>query len=53
MRIPLSIMFFILIVETAYTQDKIIAKDLTKKELRSLKRKKLLKNKNSNMKNAD
>ena len=40
MRIPLSIMFFILIVETAYTQDKIIAKDLTKKELRSLKRKK-------------
>ena len=40
MRIPLSIMFFILIVETAYTQDKIIAKDLTKKELRFLKRKK-------------
>lgn len=40
MRIPLSIMFFILIVETAFTQDKIIAKDLTKKELRSLKRKK-------------
>ena len=33
-------MFFILIVETAYTQDKIIAKDLTKKELRFLKRKK-------------
>ena len=33
-------MFFILIVETAFTQDKIIAKDLTKKELRSLKRKK-------------
>ena len=34
------LMFFILIIATAYTQDKIIAKDLTKKELRSLKRKK-------------
>ena len=33
-------MFFILIIATAYTQDKIIAKELTKKELRSLKRKK-------------
>ena len=40
MRIPLFLMFFILIIATAYTQDKIIAKDLTKKELRSLKRKK-------------
>ena len=40
MRIPLFLMFFILIIASAYTQDKIIAKDLTKKELRSLKRKK-------------
>jgi hypothetical protein len=40
MRISISLLFFILISATAYTQDKIVAKDLTKKELRSLKRKK-------------
>ena len=40
MRISLYLLFFLLISATAYTQAKIVAKDLTKEELRSLKRKK-------------
>ncbi len=40
MRIALFLMFFILIITSAFSQDKIIAKELTKKEIRSLKRKK-------------